>query len=35
MKKRHPNYRKVKIHRSYTVEETASLFGNHKNTVRE
>ena len=35
MAKRHPNYRRVKIHRNYTVEETASLFGIHKNTVRE
>jgi hypothetical protein len=34
MKKRHPNHRRVKIHRTYTVEEIASLFGTHKNTVR-
>ena len=34
MGKRHPNYRLVKIHRSYTVEEIAKLFGVHKNTVR-
>src|SRR5271157_3895485 len=34
MKKRHPNHRRVKIHRSYTVEEIVRLFGNHKNTVR-
>lgn len=34
MRKRRPNYRLVKIHRSYTVEEIASLFGMHKNTVR-
>jgi hypothetical protein len=34
MGKRHPNYRLVKIHRSYTVEEISKLFGNHKNTVR-
>ncbi len=34
MKKRHPNHRLVKIHRNYTVEEIANLFGNHKNTVR-
>lgn len=33
MRKRHPNYRLVKIHRSYTVEEIANLLGNHKNTV--
>ena len=34
MGKRHPNHRLVKIHRSYTVEEIAKLFGIHKNTVR-
>ena len=34
MKKRHPNPNLVKIHRSYTVEEVANLFGKHKNTVR-
>ncbi|MDD4392264.1 MAG: helix-turn-helix domain-containing protein [Desulfobacterales bacterium] len=34
MRKRHPNHRLVKIHRSYTVEEIANLFGIHKNTVR-
>ncbi len=34
MRKRHPNHRLVKIHRSYTVEEIAHLFGIHKNTVR-
>lgn len=34
MGKRHPNHRLVKIHRSYTVEEIATLFGIHKNTVR-
>ena len=28
------NPRRVKVHRSYTVEEVASLFGAHKNTVR-
>ena len=33
MKRRHPNYRLVKIHRSYTVEEVARLFDIHKNTV--
>jgi hypothetical protein len=31
--KRHPNHRLVKIHRNYKVEEIASLFGIHKNTV--
>lgn len=34
-KQRHPNHRLVKIHRSYTVEEIAEMFGIHKNTVRE
>ncbi len=34
MKRRHPNHRLVKIHRSYTVEEIARLFVIHKNTVR-
>jgi Helix-turn-helix domain len=34
MRKRHPNHRRVKIHRNYTVEEIARLFGSHKNTVR-
>jgi hypothetical protein len=34
MANRHPNYRLVKIHRSYAVEEIADLFGIHKNTVR-
>ena len=35
MRKRHPNPRLVKIHRNYTVEEIATLFGIHKNTVRD
>lgn len=34
MGKRHPNYRLARIHRSYTIEEIASLYGRHKNTVR-
>jgi hypothetical protein len=34
MGKRRPNPRLVKIHRNYTVEEIACLFGIHKNTVR-
>ena len=32
---RHPNHRLVKTHRNYTVEEIASLFHIHRNTVRE
>jgi hypothetical protein len=35
MRKRRPNYRLVKIHRNYTVEEVARLFETHKNTVRQ
>jgi hypothetical protein len=35
MSKRHPNPRLAKIHRNYTVEEIASLFGVHRNTVRQ
>ena len=35
MAKRHPNHRRVKLHRNYTVEEIASLLFVHKNTVRE
>lgn len=35
MSRRRPNYRLVKIHRNYTVEEVADLFCIHKNTVRE
>ncbi len=31
---RHPNPRRVKIHRSYDTAELARLFGCHKNTVR-
>jgi hypothetical protein len=34
MRKRHPNHRRVKIHRSYKAEEIAGLFGVYKNTVR-
>jgi len=34
MKKRHPNYRLVKSHLSYTVEDVTRLYGIHKNTVR-
>jgi phage terminase Nu1 subunit (DNA packaging protein) len=35
MATRHPNHRLAKIHRNYTVEEIAKLFGVHRNTVRE
>ena len=35
MARRRPNPRLAKIHRSYTVEEIASLYGLHRNTVRE
>jgi hypothetical protein len=35
MRKRHPNPRLAKIHRNYTVDEVATLFGIHKNTVRD
>lgn len=34
MTKRLKNFRRVKIHRNYTVEEVALLLGVHKNTVR-
>jgi len=34
MRKRYPNHRRVKVHRSYTVDEIARLFSFHKNTVR-
>ena len=32
---RRPNPRLAKIHRSYTVDEVARLFGLHKNSVRQ
>lgn len=32
---RNPNYRLVKIHRNYTIEEAASVLGVHRNTVRQ
>jgi hypothetical protein len=35
MATRHPNHRRVKIHRNYTVEEVAKLYGRYRNTVRE
>jgi hypothetical protein len=34
MGQRQTNYRRIKIHRTYTVEELARLFAVHKNTVR-
>ncbi len=34
MRRRRPNPRLVKLHRSYTVEEVARVFPVHKNTVR-
>ena len=34
MAKSRPNPRLAKIHRSYTVEEIATLYGVHRNTVR-
>jgi hypothetical protein len=34
-RKRHPNYRLVKMHRSYTVEEVAKRLDVHRNTVRD
>lgn len=34
MRKRHPNHRLVKIHRSYTADEVARLLNIHKRTVR-
>jgi excisionase family DNA binding protein len=33
--KRLPNPRRAKIHRNYTVEEVAQLYGVHRNTVRQ
>jgi excisionase family DNA binding protein len=35
MAQRLPNPRRAKIHRSYTVEEVARLYGVHRNTVRQ
>jgi hypothetical protein len=34
MPKRSANYRLVKIHRSYTVEEAAEILSHHENTIR-
>jgi hypothetical protein len=34
MAMRHPNHRLVKIHRTYEVDEIATLFSMHRNTVR-
>jgi hypothetical protein len=33
-RKRHPNYRLVKIHRAYSVDEIARVLGIHRNTAR-
>jgi Helix-turn-helix domain len=35
MREPRPNYRRLKIHRNYTMKEAASLLGIHKNTLRE
>ena len=35
MASRLPNPRRAKIHRSYTVDEVATLYGVHRNTVRQ
>ncbi len=35
MRKRRPNPRLAKIHRNYSVEEIATLYDIHKNTVRQ
>ncbi len=35
MAQRLPNPRRAKIHRSYTVDEVARLYGLHRNTVRQ
>jgi hypothetical protein len=32
--RRRPDHRRVKLHRSYSIDEVARLFGMHKNTVR-
>ena len=34
MRRGHPNPRLAKIHRNYTVEEAARVYGVHRNTVR-
>lgn len=35
MATRHSNHRLAKLHRNYSVEEVAKLYGVHRNTVRE
>lgn len=35
MSSRQPNHRRVKIHRTYSVEEVADVLDVHKNTVRQ
>lgn len=34
MRKRAPSPQRVKIYRSYTVDDAARLFGCHRNTIR-
>jgi MerR HTH family regulatory protein len=34
MRRRLPNPRRVKTHRSYTIDDAARLFGCHRNTIR-
>lgn len=34
MGRRHPDYRRVKLHRTYTLAEMTGLFGVHINTLR-
>ena len=34
MNARHPNQRRVKIHRPYTIEDLAATLNVHKNTIR-
>jgi hypothetical protein len=34
MARRHPNHRRIKLHRTYTIEEAARALRLHKNTIR-
>ena len=34
MGRRRPNWRRIKLHRNYTVEEAADALGKHPHTVR-